>query len=275
MNIDKIKNYNQKLLAVIGTLTVIIAIIGLISFAIIMISEINVSSGFSKNTQGILSDEKIAKLKKENLRQQLISFDTPRLIDTVNLIYVIPVAHKNLNNPEMIDEGLLGLMDTHGKLGVDSRYSRQNYGGFNNLLIYDFKKEKVDKLFDERVNFNDIQTAFFKDDILIMVIASAKDTYKDGVINQLDHRALFLYSLRLKTLKEISIDSADVFRAEFVENTKDLLIEFGLDHDKDGNYNKFKEPSIIKKYDYENGVLKSIVNEKMNRELQGKLEGTN
>lgn len=274
MNIEKIKNYNQKLLAVIGTVVVLFAMVGLVFFAVFAITEIIQNASYREKNEGILSDEKIEKLQKDNKRLQLVSYDYPKLIDTLNLVYMIPVAHKDLNNPQTIDEGLLGLFDQHSSIQIDSRYSRQNYGGFNNLLIYDAKNEQVSKLFEERVNFKEVEPVIFKEDILIILRATTKDTYKDGVINQLDYRSLFLYSLKSKTLKEISLDSADVFNIDFVENTKDLLIEFGIDYNKDGKYDEFKEPSIIKRYDYESGILKNIISEKLNRELQMKLEGT-
>lgn len=114
MNIEKIKTYNQKLLAVLGTIVALMALIGLISILFFVGMEIGSSFG-SKSEDGILSDEKIELLQKENKRQQIISYQIPELVDTVNLIYMIPVSQKTLNNPENIeDDEVLGLLDMSG-----------------------------------------------------------------------------------------------------------------------------------------------------------------
>ena len=274
MSIEMIKNYNQKLLAVFGTILVIIAIVGLISITYFAITEINRNYRYHNQDNGILSDEKIEKLQKENKRQQLISYEIPRLVDTLNLVYIIPVSHKTLNDTELIDRELLGLMNTRESYQTDSRYSKQYYGDFNNLLIYDYKNDDIKKLLVDRVNFENIRTEYFKDDILILFKASTKDTYKDGVINQLDYKTLFLYSIKDKKLRIIRLENKDIAQYNFVENSKDLIIRFGLDHNKDGKFEKYKEPSLIMKYNYKSGELSNIVSEEIDKELQMELEGT-
>lgn len=274
MNIDKIKNYNQKVLAVLGSLVVLIAVIGVISITFFLINEIGGSYRHNNQHDGILSDEKIEELQKENKRKQLISYDTPRLVDTLNLVYIIPVSHKTLNTSEFIESASLRLLDTRSSYETDSRYSRQYYGNYNNLLIYDYKNHKTDKLFYERINFETIQIEYFEDDILVLIKAATKDTYKDGVINQLDYKTLFLYSLKNKKLTEIKIENTDVYDIIFVGNSKNLIINFGIDYNKDGEFDQNSEPSLIKKYDYMSGKLVDIVSEEISSELQMQLDGT-
>ena len=71
MNIDKIKNYNQKVLAVLGTVVALIAVVGLISIIIFTINEIGRTFRHNNQNNGILSDEKIEELQQENKRKQL------------------------------------------------------------------------------------------------------------------------------------------------------------------------------------------------------------
>ncbi|MCK5855902.1 MAG: hypothetical protein KAG64_00335 [Bacteroidales bacterium] len=276
MNIEKIKNYNQKLLAVLGSIVVLFVIVGLILITFFAITEISRSLRYNNQNDGILSDEKIEELQQENKRQQLISYEIPRLVDTLNLVYIIPVSHKALNGAEFINEEVMGLLDMSSDLDyeIDKRYSRQYYGDFNNLLIYDYKNSTIEKLFNSRVNFGNIQTEYFDDDILILFRAATTDTYKDGVVNQLDYKTLYLYSLKDKKLREIKFENADVYQMDFVENRKDLLIKIGIDHNKDGKFDEYTEPSLIKKYDFKSGELINIVSEEIDRELQMKLEGT-
>jgi hypothetical protein len=275
MNIEKLKNYNQKLLAILVTIIVLIAIVGFIFITYFAIDEISRSNKYKNQEDGILSDEKIEELQEENKRKQLISYDIPRLIDTLNLIYIIPVSHKTLKSAEFIaDEEVLGLMDFSGSIKTDRRYSSQYYGDFNNLLIYDLKENNTKKLFTERVNFGNIKAEYFDDDILILLEVSNQDTYKDGVVNLMDFKSLFIYSLKEKELRKIHQKNMDVSQVQFVENSKDLLIKFGVDQNGDGKYDEYSEPSIIKKYKFKKDELTNIVDENIDKELQQKLEGT-
>ncbi len=275
MDINKIKNYNQKILAILGTVVVLIGIVGLILITSLTISEIRSSFRFNNQDDGILSDEKIEKLQQENKRKQLISYEIPKLVDTLNLIYIIPVSHKTLNSAEFIaDEEVLGLMDFSGSVKSDKRYSSQYYGDFNNLLVFDVKKNDIKKLFTDRVNFGSIKTEYFQDDILILLEVANQDTYKDGVINLMDFKSLFIYSLKDKVLKKINYKDADISQVQFIENSKDLLIQFGIDKNKDGKFDQYSEPSIIKKYNFKESELVNIIDENIDKELQENLEGT-
>lgn len=158
MKIEKIKNYNQKVLAVLGTIGVIFLTIALLSFITFSILDLKRYQDDPIET-GILSDEKIEGLQKENKREQVISYQTPKLIDTLNQVYIIPVSHKFLHEPEEIDTKILGLLNTSNgyESNSDKRYSRSYYGDFNNIIVYNQKSENTKKLFDKRVNFDDIK----------------------------------------------------------------------------------------------------------------------
>ncbi|MEP1489410.1 MAG: hypothetical protein ABJK28_13390 [Algibacter sp.] len=134
----KIEKYNQKLLAILGTVGVLFSTVALIAFISITIMEHRRYNDDDIET-GILSDEKIEKLQKENKRKQVISYKTPKLIDTLNSVYIIPVSHKTLNEKEDIN----GLLSTYASSAgdfnrtlLDSRYSNRFYGAFNNVVIY-------------------------------------------------------------------------------------------------------------------------------------------
>jgi hypothetical protein len=274
MEIEKIKNYNQKILAILGSIVALMAAIGLIMLLFFAISELTRFIRYNNEDEGILSEEKIEKLQKENKRQQLISYDFPRLIDTINSIYVIPVRHQTLNVAEYIDEGVLGLMDSFEKVKSDSRYSSYYYGSFNNLIIYDMNNKTTEKLFDKRVNFGEIRTRDFEDDILVLFTAASKDTYKDGVVNLTDLKSLYIYSIKYRKLRVISDENADIAHYDFVHDNKNIIIRFGFDYNKDGKFDDDSEPSLVKRYDFKSDKIEEIVPENLNDELQKRLEGS-
>lgn len=275
MKIEKIKNYNQKLLAVLGTIGAIFLIAAFIAFITISIEEYSRSKNYDNNiATGILSDEKIEKLQKENKREQVISYEIPKLIDTLNSVYIIPVSHKTLNEKEDINGLLNAYYYSDSFEPSDSRYSDGFYGAFNNVVVYNSNDGTNKKLFEKRVNFNDIKTEYFDKEILLLIKASEKDTYKDGVINLKDFKSLYIYSFNQKQLKKVEIDGMDVFNYKFINNSKDLIIGFGIDKNNDGQYEEYNEPTLIKKYDFKSGQLVDVINEKMNSDLQKTLEGT-
>lgn len=273
MKLEKIKSYNQVLLAILGTVGVIFLIVALIAFISIVILEHSRFNNDNVET-GILSDEKIEKLQKENKREQVISYETPKLVDTLNSIYIIPVSHKTLNEKEDINGALNAFTSSESYELIDNRYSGGFYGAFNNIIIYDSNDETNKKLFNERVNFNDIKTEYFEKEILLLIKAAEKDTYKDGVINLNDFKSLYIYSFEQKKLKKVEIDGMNVHNYKFINNTKDMVIQFGVDKNGDGQYEEYNEPTLIKKYDFENGSLTDIIDKKISVELQKTLEGT-
>jgi len=277
MNIEKLKNYNQKMLAVLGSILVLMATVGLIMMIAAGISELRWAFRSDDSENGILSDEKIEELQKENKRQQLISYDFPRLTDTLNSIYIIPVRQKTLNAAEFIDgDGVLGLLDMHGgsKYKSDKRFSRRIYGSFNNLIIYDAKTKESKPLFDQRVNFSEIRTEQLQDDILVLFTAAEKDTYKDGVINLKDLKALYIYSMQEKKLRKVSNEGMDIENYGFVHESKDLIIHMGIDYSQDGTYDEYIEPATVRIYNYESDTLEEVINTETSTKLQKLLEGS-
>jgi hypothetical protein len=275
MKIEKVKNYNQKLLAVLGTIGAIFLVVALVSFIFIAIQESR-RYDYNEPETGILSEEKIQELQKENKRKQVISFESPILVDTLNLNYIIPVSHKTLNGTEDIVGLLNAFTSSDSKISKknDDRYSRRFYGVFNNVILYDGKKGTNNKLFNNRLNFEKIETEYFDDEILLLIKASDKDTFKDGVINLKDFSSLYIYALNEGEMRKIEISGMDVFRFNFIEKTKDLIIEFGVDKNNDGFYENYNEPTIIKRYDFKNQKLVDIIDPKISSELQKLLEGT-
>lgn len=268
----KIEKYNQRLLAILGTLGVIFLIVALVAFISITIME---HRRYDDDIEtGILSDEKIEELQKENKREQVISYENPRLIDTLNSVYIIPVSYKTLNEPEDIGKTLNAFTSGDINEKSDYRYSSYHYGAFNNLILYDSKNIRSKNLFDKRVNFNQIEAEYFEDDILLLMKVSEKDTYKDGVINLLDFKKLYIYSFEKKELKSVGIDGMDIVSYKFINKRKDLTLLFGVDKNDDGKYEEHNEPTLIKRYDFESGKLTDVVDKKIDSELQQILEGT-
>jgi len=264
MNIEKIKNYNQKMLAVFGTIAVIAAAVGLISLLVLIITELvpNKPSG----TNALLSDDKVEQLKKDSLIQQIISYDSPRLVDTLNLIYLIPVNVKTLDK-----EGTetLKLVDAGYELSSGRKYRGVRfYGSFNNLIIYDYKNRNSRKICDYRLIGTDLSYTYFEDEIIIVFTGAERDTDGDKTITLLDFKSLFVYSLKSKELRKISRENSTVSSFNFIEGRKDILVTYGYDRNKNNEFDTETEPTYVEKYDYIANTLVPIIDGELERDIQ-------
>ncbi|MFV0376828.1 MAG: hypothetical protein ACK5JD_05935 [Mangrovibacterium sp.] len=269
MNIEKIKNYNQKMLAALVTIVVAAAGIGLISLIVLLVSELIPNKVPAANT--LLSDEQVEELKKDSLRQQIISFGTPVLVDTLMLKYIVPVHVKTLNEPENLDEGVLGLMDTSDGSSI-SRAKTYNasayFGAFNNLVVYAAKTNVSLKVSSTRLVGSDLAYAYFDDEIIVTFSGAEKDSNKDKLVNMADFQSLFIFSLNNYQLKRIGVSNSTVTSFKYVENEKDMLITFGYDRNKDNKFDSRIEPTFVMKYDYDKELLTPIISKGLENEIQ-------
>ncbi|MDR1274351.1 MAG: hypothetical protein LBK12_07360 [Odoribacteraceae bacterium] len=274
MNIEKIKNYNQKVLAVVGTLGIILLLICIT----LMMTEFHAFRGspYPNSPSGLISNEKAENLNQENLRKQIISYESPWLIDTLESVYIIPVSITTLKKPEEVmltgnvSSETLTLLDLY-----PDKMSR-GYGhesSYANLILYYPLKNKTISLFNERLVLGNVRVRYFNDDILLLFYVAEKDTDKNGHIDMEDTRNLGIYSLNTGVMKKISDSENSVNHYQFVENTKDLLVEFNLNRYTEKQFTGKQMPSKIMKYQYDLRQLVEVIPQKIEEDMQKLVEG--
>ncbi len=278
MNIEKIKNYNQKMLALISTLGVIFLLI-LIIMLIPEFLRILPDRSYNDNPSGLISGEKAENLNQENLRKQIISYESPWLIDTLKSEYIIPVSIKTLKKPEEIEQTAnsetLDLMDAYSSTKRGKGYYNRRYfeGSYANLILYKPFENKTKPLFKERILIGDIQAYYFKDDILLVFYSAEKDTDKNGIIDLNDNLNLCIYSLDTETIRKITGNDNSIEEYKFIENSKDLLIEFKLGQYQNNQFDNYQSPRKIMKYEFDTQMLSEIVPAEIQNEMQKLVEG--
>lgn len=110
---EKIKNYNQLLLAIAGTLTLLF-FIGM--GVIFMVDEFSYRFSDNDYHEGILSSEETEVLLADTLRKQIISFPNMFLVDSISKTYLLPVSQADLHDLESTND-LLGLINSYGSRG--------------------------------------------------------------------------------------------------------------------------------------------------------------
>ncbi|RLD70409.1 MAG: hypothetical protein DRJ10_20405 [Bacteroidetes bacterium] len=273
MNIEKVKNYNQKMLAVLATILVALGLLGLISMSYFFINEV-FSYRINDRESGIIANQETDVLQEQNLRKQLISFENKVLVDSVNLVYFIPVKQKNLLEAEHISDGTLGLLNMSGSSSYSKSRRDYYYGSFNNLLIYDYKNNQTIKLFNKRIGLGDIKYYKFAAETLITFKGADVDSDKNGKINLYDLSSLYVYPVNEKKLRKIGKNNWTFIEYDIVPGTKNMMVHFGIDRNEDGYYDPDLEPQIIVLYNFEKDEILDIVNQEMKQELQKLVEGS-
>ncbi|GHT58029.1 hypothetical protein AGMMS50239_01680 [Bacteroidia bacterium] len=123
----------------------------------------------------------------------------------------------------------------------------ENYfeGLFANLIVYKPIVNKTVLLFNERIMLSGLRTYDFKDDILLVFFTAEKDTNKDGLINFNDDKNLCVYSIKTEKMRRIAEGTNSITDYQFIENSKDLLIEFSLSQYNDVKFKSYKPRKIM------------------------------
>lgn len=282
MKIEKIKNFNQVILAIAGILGIMLLLAIIIQMAPDILWRWDFGSKKSSTiTNSLISEEEAKALNQENLRLQIISYETPKLIDTVNVVYIIPVSVSTLDKPETVVDaatygnGLMALYDYHAPIRKEGYYEENYFEGlFANLIVYSPIADKTSLLFNERIMLTELRTYNLKEDILLIFFTAEKDTNKDGLINFNDDKNLCIYSLRTEKMHRIAEGTNSITDYQFVENSKDLLIEFSLSQYNDVKFESFK-PRKIMKYEFETEQLSEIIPTDIQQQMQNLIESKN
>ena len=279
MKIEKIKNFNQIVLAMAGILGLFLLLICIIMAVSELFYSWNIGSGGDATiTNSLISEEKVEALNQENRRLQIVSYESPILVDTLNTIYIIPVSVSTLNKPEtvveaVVDEGLMSLLDYYSSPKKKGYYEENYFAGlFTNIIVYHPITNKTDLLFDERIMLSELRTYEFKDEILLVFYSAEDDSNKDGLINFKDDTSLCIYSLKSGKIHRIAKSTNSITGYQFIENSKDLLVEFSLSQYNDIKFKSYK-PRKIMRYEFEVEKLSEIVPADIQQQMQYVVEG--
>jgi hypothetical protein len=270
MNIEKIKNYNQVVLSIIGTIGVVLGILALISFLFLMLNDVFrvFDSTTDSQNQGIVTEESVNGTEGENMNKLLVSYSFPQLIDTINQVYLIPIGYKT--NYELRDEYSRNSLSKDKSADSYSSYDSYNYSEstYVNMVIYDSKTGKSEILFKQKLLLGTYTIQDFKDDVFLLMEAALVDTDKDGKITMNDQKSLFIYSTKNKSLKHIQYKDKSLNDYTNIPGSKDYMVRFGIEPDKWAETQANTDLAIICKYIYDQDQLLVVNDEKMQKELQ-------
>lgn len=220
---------------VFGTLGCLLIVILIIWTLVEVIGEFSRRAP-NRNTE-IVSNEKAKENYQHNKRKHQVSFESFELVDTANSIYIIPVSQTALKIDEYIarkdimseSKASLDMYGGHSDFYYDSR-------SLNNILVYDARNQSVRKLFNDRLSINRVNIEQILGKYYVLLAVTDKDTNKDGLLDENDTKALYVYSTTTATLNRVDYNSGDFVDYSVVSGRNQLVIRYGLDKNGDGNY---------------------------------------
>lgn len=262
---EKLKRYNQIILAIGGTITLVILFVFALIAGFQVFDDIWGWDSRDADTRMIANDE-LERLKADSLRRQVISFNQIMLIDTPGLKYLIPVGQATLEQDE---HALLNKTRNY----MDSEPRGDAYTN-NDLLVYEGKTGNVTKIFNKRLSINNFRIEFKESESpVIFMDVTEDDSNRDGFLDHRDMEKLYYYRLTEKSLQEVTAPGKKFLRLVLHKDPKEILVHYGVDKDGDGEFEATFEPKVFYRLHLADGKLTEIINPELITELQQQLDG--
>ena len=263
---EKLKKYNQILLATFGTL----AVIGLSSALLIglfgMLSKWTNNNDWDNNQNDLIVDN-IVDSSSTKLKTQDLTFSLPILLDTIPEIYVIPVSQVSLSNPETYE--------VESEPFSRSSYKKTSYrrnGNFNNLIIFDGIKNEKFPIFKRKVDITSYQYFQFKDSKYILIIGGAKDTNKDNKLNNSDLKSFYVYDLTSQKLNEFNVEKFGLISYDILNDKNEIILQYGNDKNDNGEFNSYEEPNILKQLSLSSMKFTDFIDSELKNKIQSNIK---
>lgn len=262
MNLIK---YNQRLLAIIGTMVLVGFGTGLIGLLIAGIVQLLPDGrDFDRRTEGVVIDKNRVVDTTLTSFVQNISIEKPYQLDSARPVFLIPIGQRdNRTSKNKIQQG--GLSFNYASKG----YKYESYSGlYNNFVFIDYDRGIRMPIFKTKIAITDWAYMEIDSAQLILFQATDKDLNNDGQLNSSDFQDLFVFEIRDQELRKFSFDHQTVMSFEPLNKTSKLYVRTGIDMNRDKEFYSNEEPTDLYFYDVITGESESLIPEKTKKEIQ-------
>jgi len=265
---DKLKRYNQKLLAIIGTTIIVLAavllIIGLFALIVSIIdSNRDGDTGIQIRNNPIQNDS-----DSTFVRTQQITFQDIVSLDTNGFNFLIPVGQVNLENPEKLKiRSGSGFEFSSSKFYYDSYY-----GLYNNFILFEYPINKKTKIFDQKVAITYWANVKSRDVELVLFKGTGTDSNSDGIINTDDFQSIYAYFISDKKLIEYTFNGKTVVSFEPMNKTDLISVKVGIDKNEDNEFDSYSEPQEVLILDVRTRKIQNVIAPEMMNEIQKNID---
>lgn len=212
------------------------------------------------------STERAQQLAKEGKREQIVTFSRGLIplyepsadgTSPATNLYAVGVGQITLDEPESIRRRRVSNFRGFNSgvvlgAGGNTYITRDDgpetvFGAFNNVVIFDKRSGAVEKIFEERISITGFKWMNRVSPRSIAIMATAKDSNRDGKLNGNDIQELFVYVLEGRSLHRVTGLVASVDDIAYVPDVDYLIVEASVDTNKDGeiaeaDYDRKKAP---------------------------------
>jgi hypothetical protein len=268
MKLEKIKAYNQILLAIFGSLIVIYVLVG----GLFLLTELyhQIFPNRDIGEEGIVVNTSEPGDSMVSIKVQETTFLDPIQLDSGGPLFILPVSQVNLDVPENVinyeREALLNPVRSN-------KFTYRNYYGyFNNFCLYDDNTKKFKIIFDFKASL--IQWSYLKinKEQLLLFKGSSTDNNNDDVLNHEDFQSLYIFHLSDSTLSKIELPQSTVVNVEPLPETNIISIRVGIDKNDNNKFDELREPYILYQYDIESKKTSKFIPDDIGSRLQKIIE---
>ncbi len=261
-----LKKYNQRLLAILGTL----ACIGLLILVLIGLFEF-ISTQKRRHNNSMMNDQGIVIDQNQVIDTNVFSFSQeisilePYQLDTTKPVFIIPIGQKDqkTKRTNVITAGL-GFSSS----SVEEYYYSSFSGMYNNFVLIDYIRDIKVPVFNSKIALTDWAYMKIDDNQLILFKGTDKDINGDGRLNEDDFQSLFVFDVQTLKLKVLSFENQTVRDFEPLKMTSKIYVRTGKDINKDKKVDYYDEPTDLYFYDVSTGESETLVPEDIKKKIQ-------
>ncbi|KAA3438399.1 hypothetical protein [Rufibacter hautae] len=272
---DKLTTYNQRLLAIIGTLIVGGLLIVLLIGAFVLGSELFGSrradddedssrDSFSLRPSGNRNDGDTNSKGAGPKTDIKLTFESPELIDTVKQLYLIPVTLADPDQALVTDS-----YDVTNEPDIESSARTgvfEHQGSYLNIIVYNQLAGNGQMVYKKPVHINGFRNYLFKGKQYLLIKASNQDTDKNGRLSYRDLQAFYVYDVEVNQLQEISFPNMGLQEYTLLHNSDEIALTFGVDQNQNGKL--WDEPTVLKKYSLATRRATDLLDKRLVNQLQ-------
>lgn len=274
---EKLKKYNQKLLAIIGSIAVLILFFSLCMITYEFARKIGRNWDYQTNVQTV---NNIEETEEGKIRKQSVSFGDLVLIDSLTKTHLIPIGLKTLKDAEYLEEeeGMYAFMDATESSYEDYSYKkiRKGYsesGDFNNIVIYKQLTDSLFNIFNNKVCISKFEVIQIDNNKYIVLKVSSTDTNKDGKLDSDDFNSCFIYDLQELSLNAIEFKNMMYSSYDLIFDEEKIALYFYEDKDGNMELDYYSEPRKTYIYDLISKKHEILINSELENKLQKIVDG--
>ena len=234
---SRLQEYNQILLATIGT----ISLVGLFLLLVFIVIELGIFDSRDSLSKSIVIDN-VDNKRPKNF-EQVVSFSEVVVIDSTHGIYMLPISHVNIRTNSKKPEEI-SFYEGYGKR-VSSYFKYS--GEFNNIVIYESKTKSSFSVFDSTIFIDRIDHYRISNTNYLIIRGTNEDSNNDGLLDENDLFSLFLFRLSDRLTSKINSEGQSFRSFQLMQNSEDFIVEYGIDANNNGTFESGKEPQVLKR----------------------------